>query len=120
MTYYRGRCEIRHRKAVDNYGVIQDFALLLLFMSMGETLSVSELRTPTGILFISQIIHEYGQPWWNDIDRIKPKNSEKNLSQFHFVQYKSYIDWPGSELGSPGLKQSIRRQSSLEQGAIPM
>jgi hypothetical protein len=52
MTYYRGRCEIRHRKAVDNYGVIQDFALLLLFMSMGETFS--ELRTPNGhIVYLS-------------------------------------------------------------------
>jgi hypothetical protein len=26
------------------------------------------------------------------IDRVKPKNSEKNLSQCHFVHHKSHID----------------------------
>jgi hypothetical protein len=30
---------------------------------------VSELRQPTGILFIPQVIHEHGKPWWNSIDR---------------------------------------------------
>jgi hypothetical protein len=29
---------------------------------------------------------------WNDIDREKPKNSEKNLSQCHFAHYKSHMD----------------------------
>jgi hypothetical protein len=32
--------------------------------------------------------YEYGEPRWNDIDRGKPKNSEKNLSQCHFVHHK--------------------------------
>jgi hypothetical protein len=27
---------------------------------------VSEMRPPTGLLFISQVIHEHGEPWWND------------------------------------------------------
>jgi hypothetical protein len=30
---------------------------------------VSELRPPTGILFIPQVIYQYGEPWWNDIGR---------------------------------------------------
>jgi hypothetical protein len=30
---------------------------------------VSELRPPTGPLFILQVIYEHGEPWWNDIDR---------------------------------------------------
>jgi hypothetical protein len=38
---------------------------------------------------------------WNDIDRGKPKNSEKNLSQCHFGQHKSHMDWPGREPGPP-------------------
>jgi hypothetical protein len=31
---------------------------------------------------------------WNEIDRVKPKYSGKNLSQCHFVHHKSHIDWP--------------------------
>jgi hypothetical protein len=30
---------------------------------------VSELRPPTGLLFIPQVIYEYGEQWWNDICR---------------------------------------------------
>jgi hypothetical protein len=30
---------------------------------------VSELRPPTSLLFISHVIYEYREPWWNDIDR---------------------------------------------------
>jgi hypothetical protein len=30
---------------------------------------VSELRPATGLLFISQVIYEYVDKWWNDIDR---------------------------------------------------
>jgi hypothetical protein len=29
---------------------------------------VSELQSPTGLLFMPQMIHEYGEPWWSDID----------------------------------------------------
>jgi hypothetical protein len=53
---------------------------------------VSELRPPTGLLFIPQVLYDYGEPWWNDIDRVKPKILEKNLSQCHFVHKKSHMD----------------------------
>jgi hypothetical protein len=53
---------------------------------------VSELLPLTNILFIPQIIHEYGERRWNDTDRGKPKNSEKNLSQRHFVHRKFHMD----------------------------
>jgi hypothetical protein len=31
-------------------------------------------------------------PQWNDTDRTKLKNLEKNLFQSHFVHYKSHMD----------------------------
>jgi hypothetical protein len=38
------------------------------------------------------MIPKYGEAQWNDIDVRKPKNSEKNLSQFHIVHHKSHMD----------------------------
>jgi hypothetical protein len=40
----------------------------------------------------SQMKYEYEEPRWNDIDRGKLKNSERNLSQCHFVHQISYMD----------------------------
>jgi hypothetical protein len=45
-----------------------------------------------GILFIPHMIYEYREPQWNDTDRGKLKNSEKNLHQCHFVHHKSHMD----------------------------
>jgi hypothetical protein len=32
------------------------------------------------------------EPWWNDADKENPKNSKRNLTQYHFVHHKSYMD----------------------------
>jgi hypothetical protein len=69
-------------------------------MSMGWD-DISELRPLTGLLIIPP-----GDIWvwiarWNDTDRGKPKNSEKNLSQCHFVHHKLHMDGRSSELGPP-------------------
>jgi hypothetical protein len=53
---------------------------------------LSELRPPTDLLFIPQIIYESGEPRWIDDVKGKPKNSEKILSQCHFVHHKSHVD----------------------------
>jgi hypothetical protein len=74
--------------------------LLLLFMSMWWEY-FSELRSPADLLFIHQVIHVSGESWWDDIDRVIPKNSEKNLAQCHFVHHRSHMEWPGCEPRPP-------------------
>jgi hypothetical protein len=49
---------------------------------------VSQLRLPTGLMFISQMIYKYGELRWNDIDR-KTEEFGENLSHCHFVHHKS-------------------------------
>jgi hypothetical protein len=45
---------------------------------------VSELQPPAGLLFISQMMFEFGEPRWNDNDWGHRKSSEKNTSLCHF------------------------------------
>jgi hypothetical protein len=64
-----------------------------MFMSMLMGLDdVCELQPPTGLLFIPQMMYGYGEPWWEDIDRKKPNNSENNLLQCHFVHHICDMD----------------------------
>jgi hypothetical protein len=53
-------------------------------------------------------------PRWNDIDRGKLKDSEKNLSQFHFVHHKSHWIDPGVILHN--LPYSVIYLDNLERG----
>jgi hypothetical protein len=38
------------------------------------------------------MIYEYRQPRQNNTDREKLKNSEENLSQYHFVHHRAHVD----------------------------
>jgi hypothetical protein len=51
---------------------------------------VSELRPPTGLLFVSQVIYEHGELRWNDIDRETSDLFTRALRQFcqHHVTAK--------------------------------
>jgi hypothetical protein len=64
----------------DNFGEPNaDESIILKSISMFMSIwwdYISELRPPTGLLSISQMIYEYGEPRWNDIDRVKPNDSK--------------------------------------------
>jgi hypothetical protein len=51
------------------------------------------------LLFVLFLVMEHQ---WNETDRGRPKYSGKNLSQCHFANHKSHVDWPGIEPGPPG------------------
>jgi hypothetical protein len=56
---------------------------------------------PAGLPLNPQKTYEYAEPRWNDADRVKPKKSEKSLSQCHFIHQKYHLYWLGHEPGSP-------------------
>jgi hypothetical protein len=56
--------------------------------------------------------YEFGDRRWNDIDRGKPKNSEKNLSQCHFVHHKSNMGT------NPGLRGERPATNDLSHGTV--
>jgi hypothetical protein len=59
-------------------------------MSIGREY-VSELRPPTGLLFILEMVCEFGEPRWINTGMETDELGE-NLSQYHFVHHKSDVD----------------------------
>jgi hypothetical protein len=75
--------------------IIKTFKMSLvvwyMFMLMGvrQCLRTANIRQ-TGLLFISLMTYEYSKPWRNNTDG-KTKELRENLSQCHFVYYKSHM-----------------------------
>jgi hypothetical protein len=61
-------------------------------------------------IFLFSILMEHR---WNEIDRGKPKYSERSLSQCPFVHHKSHMDRPGID---PGLRGERPATNSLSHG----
>jgi hypothetical protein len=68
-----------------------------------ELESMSELRTPTGLLlFIPQVIYDYGELWWNDIDRRNRGTWRKAYPSANLpITNPTWTD-PGANLGLCG------------------
>ena len=49
-----------------------------------------------------------------DVDRGKPKYSEKNLSQCHLVHPKSRMDWPGIGPVPPTILRNVGKFTPTE------
>jgi hypothetical protein len=76
---------------------------------------VSELLTLMDILFIPQMIYEYGQRWWNDTDRGKPKNSEKTCPSATLSTTNVTRTDPGA---NPGLRGEKPETNCLSHGTV--
>jgi hypothetical protein len=57
-----------------------------------------------GVLFIPQMIYEYGKPRWNDADRVKPKNSEKISSNATIPTWIDPASNPSLRVERPATK----------------
>jgi hypothetical protein len=74
----------------------------LLTLSLAETEVLYLMSLSTGMINIALTVPEWNmntEHWWNYNDRVTPKYSEKNLSQYHFVHHKAHKDWDEIKVG---------------------
>jgi hypothetical protein len=70
---------------------------LHVVVDVAVVVHVVRLRPPTGLLIIPQMIYEYGELSWNDIDRGKLKNSETCPYATLSISNSAWTD-PGANL----------------------
>ena len=113
------------------------FIYYYLVPANSETHSVWKLvldnvQTPSNVSFgmllnDGQLLRVYVSWWmnewmnvehgWNDTDRRKRKQPEKNLSHCHSVHHKAHADWPWNE---PGLWSEKPVANHLSHGMVPI
>jgi hypothetical protein len=93
----------------------QEVTLPTFFCGEGPAADSTDAPQPWGLLCnpMMKIVSFFSffrvmEHRWNEIDRGKPKYSEKNLSQCHFIHRKSHKYWPG-----------IKPEPSLLEAALP-
>jgi hypothetical protein len=92
------------------YIYIYIYIIMYIFMSLGWDY-VTELRPPTGPIFILQVTYESAEPQWNYTDREKPKNSKRTCPSV--TVSATYTTWsqPGANPGLRGKRPATNRLS---------
>jgi hypothetical protein len=68
-----------------------------------------------GLWFVLQVMYEYREPWWNDIDRGKPKNSEKTCHSDTLFNIYHTLTESGANPGLRGERPATNRlRNSIE------
>jgi hypothetical protein len=86
------------------------YIVVWAFLLKGPTADATDAPQPEGLLYnpvmrvavvLFFVLFQVMEHRWNETDRGKPKYSEKNLSQCHFVHHKSLMDRSGIEPRPP-------------------
>jgi hypothetical protein len=102
-SYEERGMEVTFKGGQDSYRVVEPIMMMIMLAFPGMSCScccccshrwgqTMSLNCGHHCLSLSDILHEYGESWWIDTDWEKPKNSEKNQPQCHFVHHISYMD----------------------------
>jgi hypothetical protein len=85
------------------------YTSVVVYIERGQ--AVCQLRSPMGLLFIAQMIYEYGEPRWNDADRGKSKNLDKTCRRAILSTTNPIWTEPGVKPRLRGERQAINRLS---------
>jgi hypothetical protein len=87
---YSGLARISHHRSCSGSDLVQIMETKRFFPEGGVGLVPKRGCLLTLAYYAFPRWYEFGERRWNDIDRGKPKKSEKNLSQCQFVHHKLF------------------------------